>query len=99
MPASFAAWLFEARQSPDAAAILDRGASTSYRELWRRIEQRAAQVAAARAGGDRAPVWIVAENSTAQVAAYLGALHAGAIAVPLGPLSDAQLRAIAQETG
>jgi acyl-CoA synthetase (AMP-forming)/AMP-acid ligase II len=88
----------EDRQSSDAVAILDRGASISYRELWQQIARRAAQVAAAHPAGDRPMVLIAAENAAAQIAAYLGVLHAGAIAVPLGPMADAPLRAVAHET-
>src|SRR5262249_17092732 len=48
--------------------------------------------------GDRPMVLIAAENTAAQIAAYLGVLHAGAIAVPLAPMADASLRVVVQET-
>jgi long-chain acyl-CoA synthetase len=76
--------LAPARSAPDAVALVDGNATVAYGEL----ADRAARVAGLLAGngvepGDR--VAILDLNEPAFVAAYLGALWAGATAVPLNP--------------
>jgi long-chain acyl-CoA synthetase len=70
----------------DAPALVSRGEVTSYGELRSQAaEMRGALVGMGVAPGDR--VAIVAANSWHFVAAYLGVLGVGAVAVPLNPLS------------
>jgi long-chain acyl-CoA synthetase len=70
----------------DAPALVSRGEVTSYGELRSQVaEIRGALVGRGVAPGDR--VAIVAANSWHFVAAYLGVLGVGAVAVPLNPLS------------
>ncbi|HVM40408.1 MAG TPA: AMP-binding protein, partial [Acidimicrobiia bacterium] len=71
--------------SPDARALTWAGGSTTYAEL----ADRSARVAGALAADGRRPgdrVGIVCGNTPAFVVAYLGALRAGAVAVPVNPL-------------
>ena len=70
----------------EAPALVSRGEVTSYGELRSQVaEVRGALVARGVAPGDR--VAIVAANNPSFVAAYLGVLGVGAVAVPLNPLS------------
>jgi long-chain acyl-CoA synthetase len=70
----------------EAPALVSRGEATSYGELRSQVaEVRGALVARGVAPGDR--VAIVAANNPSFVAAYLGVLGVGAVAVPLNPLS------------
>jgi long-chain acyl-CoA synthetase len=72
--------LAPATTSPDGLAVVAPEAVT-YGELARRAAGVAAHLTPAGVGpGDR--VGIIAGNETAFIAAYLGALHAGAVAVP-----------------
>ncbi len=85
-----------AARTPDARAIVHGARSWSYGELNRLANRFAALLAAARVRrGDR--VLIAMENSGEMVGAYLGALKAGGVAVPLaaGPRSDRLQRAVA----
>jgi long-chain acyl-CoA synthetase len=69
-----------------APALVSQGEVTSYGELRSQVaEVRGALMARGVAPGDR--VAIVAANNPSFVAAYLGVLGAGAVAVPLNPLS------------
>jgi long-chain acyl-CoA synthetase len=70
----------------EAPALVSRGEVTTYGELRSQVaEVRGALGARGVAPGDR--VAIVAANNPSFVAAYLGVLGAGAVAVPLNPLS------------
>ena len=69
-----------------APALVCQGKVTSYGELRSQVaEVRGGLIARGVAPGDR--VAIVAANNPSFVAAYLGVLGAGAVAVPLNPLS------------
>jgi long-chain acyl-CoA synthetase len=69
-----------------APALVSRGELTSYGELRSQVAQiRGALIARGVTPGDR--VAIVAANNLFFVAAYMGALGVGAVAVPLNPLS------------
>jgi long-chain acyl-CoA synthetase len=71
---------------PDAVALRGSQGSTTYRDLGR-LAIRMARLLAEHgvAPGDR--VGLASTNDEAFVAAYLGTLHAGAIAVPLNPMA------------
>jgi long-chain acyl-CoA synthetase len=70
----------------DAPALVSGGEVTSYGELRSQVaEIRGALLGRGVAPGDR--VAIVAANNRFFVAAYLGVLGVGAVAVPLNPLS------------
>jgi long-chain acyl-CoA synthetase len=74
-----------ASAQPERPALLFDGAAVSYAELDRRVSVAAALLRAAGVGpGDRVAVRL--PNSPGFVAAYFGALRAGAIVVPLNPL-------------
>jgi amino acid adenylation domain-containing protein len=84
-----------ARETPDATAIIDQNGSTAYKQLDKNANRFANLCRAAGVTrGDR--VAIALENSAELVAVYLGAMKAGAAAVPLppGPRSDRLTRAI-----
>jgi acyl-CoA synthetase (AMP-forming)/AMP-acid ligase II len=73
-------------------AILHRGVSTTYGELWRQV-LRAANVLRALGlqPGDRVALWL--ENSVDYVVAYYAAMEAGAVVVALNTaLRDAELQ-------
>jgi long-chain acyl-CoA synthetase len=78
-----------ARTTPDAPVLIETTRRTSYAELDR-LANRFANLyrEAGVAGGDR--VIVALDNSADMAAAYLGALKAGAVGVPLpaGPRSD-----------
>ena len=71
---------------PDAVALWGTHGSTTYRELGR-LAVRVARLLTEHgvAPGDR--IGLATTNDEAFVAAYLGTLHAGAIAVPLNPMA------------
>ena len=69
-----------------ASCILTQHAEYSYGELRRAVEAVAAFLAQHAQAGDR--IGLMAENSFFLVAAYLGTLRAGAVAVPLPPSLD-----------
>jgi long-chain acyl-CoA synthetase len=70
----------------EAPALVSRGEVTSYGQLRSQVaEVRGGLIARGVAPGDR--VAIVAANNPTFVAAYLGVLGVGAVAVPLNPLS------------
>jgi long-chain acyl-CoA synthetase len=70
---------------PERPALLFEGAAVSYAELDRRVSVAAASLRAEGVGpGDRVALRL--PNSPGFVAAYFGALRAGAIVVPLNPL-------------
>ncbi len=78
-----------ARRTPDAVALIDGDQTTTYAALDAAVTGVAqAMQAAGVAPGDR--VVIALENSVEQVAAYLGVMRGGAVAVPLpaGARSD-----------
>lgn len=84
------AWLAaHAAAAPASTALIDAGRPVSYGALDVLVT-KAANVLAAHGvvAGDR--VAIALDNSTTMVAVYLGAMRAGAVAVPLppGPRSD-----------
>jgi long-chain acyl-CoA synthetase len=88
-----------AAAAPDAPALIERERTSSYRDLDRLATQcahlfRANGVTA----GDR--VVIALDNGADMVAAYFGAMKAGAVAVPLpaGPRSDRLPAALADCT-
>lgn len=76
-------WILErAARTPDAEALVARGASLAYRELARRARERAAALRAAGVtAGDR--VAVLAGNDPALVEIFHAAPLAGAILVPL----------------
>ena len=86
-----------ADRNPEAVALIDTRGSTSYAELDRLANQFGNMF---RSAGVRRHdrVVIALENSVEMVAAYLGAMKAGAAAVPLpaGPRSDRLAGAIAE---
>ena len=70
----------------DAPALVSRGEVTNYGELRSQVaEIRGALIARGITPGDR--VAVVAGNNRFFVAAYLGVLGVGGVAVPLNPLS------------
>jgi long-chain acyl-CoA synthetase len=72
------------RTTPDAVALRYRGESTTYAALADGAARFAGRLQAEGvAPGDR--VALTALNEPAFVVAYLGALHAGAVVVPLNP--------------
>jgi long-chain acyl-CoA synthetase len=74
-----------AAQAPDRPALYFEGKTVSYTELDRRITEAAAALAARGVGaGDRVALRL--PNSPAYVAAFFGALRAGAVVVPLNVL-------------
>ena len=74
-----------AAQAPDRPALYFEGETVSYVELDRRITEAAAALAARGVGaGDRVALRL--PNSPAYVAAFFGALRAGAVVVPLNVL-------------
>jgi long-chain acyl-CoA synthetase len=82
--------LRHASERPDAVALVEGGRQVTYAEL----EGLAAETAAGYAArgvtaGDR--VVIVGHNDVDFVTAYLGALWAGAVAVPVNPLAPAKV--------
>jgi long-chain acyl-CoA synthetase len=77
-----------AGETPDAIALIDGERSVSYGELEGLAAEAAQGISGLGIGpGDR--VAIASHNDVAFVTAYLGALWAGAIAVPLNPLAPA----------
>ena len=85
-----------AAERPDAVALIQASRQTTYAELDR-AANRVAQLLVSRAvtAGDR--VVIALDNGLEQVAAYLGTMKAGAVAVPLagGLKSDRLSTAVA----
>jgi long-chain acyl-CoA synthetase len=74
-----------AAQAPDRPALYFEEETVSYMELDRRITEAAAALAARGVGaGDRVALRL--PNSPAYVAAFFGALRAGAVVVPLNVL-------------
>lgn len=85
-----------ARRTPDAAALVEPNRPTSYGQLDRLANKFAHLfVAAGVTRGDR--VLIALDNSREFVAAYIGAMKAGGVAVPIpaGPRSDRLAGAVA----
>jgi amino acid adenylation domain-containing protein len=74
---------------PDAPALIDGGRSTTYAEL-NALANRFANMLRASGVGRHDRVLIAMDNSIEFVAAYLGTMKTGAVAVPLpaGPKSD-----------
>ncbi len=74
-----------ARRHPDRTALIFFGAKTTYRELDRAADQFAHVLAGMGVGkGDRVSLHL--PTSPAFVIAFMGAMRAGAIAVPMNPL-------------
>ncbi len=74
-----------AAQAPDRPALYFEGETVSYVELDRRITEAGAALATCGVGaGDRVALRL--PNSPAYVAAFFGALRAGAVVVPLNVL-------------
>lgn len=74
-----------ARRHPDRTALIFFGAKTTYRELDRAADQFAHVLAGMGvAKGDRVSLHL--PTSPAFVIAFMGAMRAGAIAVPMNPL-------------
>ena len=88
-----------ARTSPEAVALIEGDRRTTYADLDALVS-RAASLLVARGvtAGDR--VVIALDNSAEMVAAYFGAMRAGAVSVPLmaGPRSDRLAAAVADCT-
>jgi amino acid adenylation domain-containing protein len=84
-----------ARRAPDRAALIEVSRTTSYADLDR-LTKRFANLCVAEGvqRGDR--VVVAGENSCEFVAAYIGAMRSGAVAVPLpsGPRNDRFAKAI-----
>ena len=74
--------------APEAAAVVDGDIVLTYSDLSQRAEGFAS-VLAARGVGRVDRVAIAAPNGAGFVAAYLGVLHLGAVAVPLNPQAPA----------
>jgi pristinamycin I synthase-3/4 len=85
VPARFAA---QASRTPDAAALVFRGAALSYGELDRRAAAFAGRLRAAGAGAGKRVVLLL-ERSPELVAALLGVWKAGGAAVLLDPAAPA----------
>jgi long-chain acyl-CoA synthetase len=78
--------LRHADSSPDAVAVIDGDRTVVYAELEALAAEAASGIAALGVGpGDR--LAIACHNDITFVATYLGALWAGAVAVPLNPLA------------
>ena len=76
----------QARQRPDAPAVLFGGETCSYAELDRRVARMAAQLAGAGVGpADR--VVLVADNSADHLAAAFAVWRAGGVLVTIYPSS------------
>ncbi|HEY4180355.1 MAG TPA: AMP-binding protein [Kofleriaceae bacterium] len=93
---NFASWLLETG-APDARAVWDEGRWWTFAELGVRTRQVAAALTTRGARGKI--VLLCGENSAEGIAAYLGALYAGAVAAPLLQLGDASLAAFVRDTG
>lgn len=72
-----------ARAQPQRPAVLEGDAVWSYGELWERAGRVAAGLLERGAAAPHARVGLVGRNSAEYLAAYLGILRAGAVAVPL----------------
>jgi fatty-acyl-CoA synthase len=89
-----------ARRYPAKAALVFDGREITYAELARRVEALAAHLAGPGGvrPGDR--VLLDLQNGPAFVTACYAALHLGAVAVPVNPMSvSGELRWIAQHSG
>jgi long-chain acyl-CoA synthetase len=82
------ALLASAEAAPGRPALVGAGEVVSHGELAARARRAAGLLGGRVAAGDR--VAIVAGNEPAFVTAYLGALAAGAVVVPLDPSAPAQ---------
>ena len=84
--------LRQADATPDAVALLEGDRAVSYSELEALAAEAASGIAALGVvAGDR--VAIACHNDIGFVTAYLGALWAGAVAVPLNPLAPGSVLA------
>ena len=80
------AFVRRAAEKPDAQALVSAGARASYREVDRRSDALAAALAEDGVGrGDRVAVFM--DNSVAAVVALYAILKAGAVMVPVNPLT------------
>jgi amino acid adenylation domain-containing protein len=79
----------QARQTPDAAALLSAGAALTYRELDARTNRLARYLRSAGVGPETA-VGVCFERSPAAIVAILGILKAGGAYVPLDPRLPAE---------
>jgi len=89
-----------ARRYPDKPAIVYCGATTTYAQLKQRVDAMAAflQQRLAIGPGDR--VMLASQNCPQFVVAFYAVMRAGAVAVPINPMSKAQeLRFYAEDSG
>lgn len=88
-----------AAATPEAPALIEIDRETSYDALAR-LTNRAARALTARGVGPGDRVLVALDNGAEMVAAYFGAMKAGAVAVPMpaGPRSDRLPAAIADCT-
>lgn len=78
-----------AAATPEAPALTDRDLTVSYAELWRQVVGFAAAITRSGLGrGDRLAVCL--DKRVETVVAILGTWAAGAVAVPVNPLSRAR---------
>ncbi|MFE2746091.1 AMP-binding protein [Streptomyces scopuliridis] len=84
-------------RTPDGVAVTDERITLTYRELWERIEDMAT-VLAARGVTPGTAVAVVADRSTALVAALLGITRAGGASLPVDPeWPEARIRHVGAE--
>ncbi|HWM88358.1 MAG TPA: amino acid adenylation domain-containing protein [Kofleriaceae bacterium] len=89
----------QARQRPDATAVVIEGRTLSYRELDRRSGEIAASLRGLGVGPEQ-PVAVLLERSLDAPAAVLGALGSGGVYLPLDPtLPDERLRFMLADSG
>jgi amino acid adenylation domain-containing protein len=87
----------QARQRPDAPAVVLGPAAISYRELDARADALAARLRRLGVGAER-PVGVLLERSIDQAVAVLGVLKAGGVYLPLEPgLPDERLRFVLED--
>ena len=88
-----------AERWPDAAALRDRGTTTSYAALGEAMTRHAAALLALGLGrGDRVVVWL--EKSVDMVVACFGAAAAAGVFVPVNPvLKPAQVAHVLRDSG
>ncbi|MFE2636473.1 AMP-binding protein [Streptomyces scopuliridis] len=84
-------------RTPDGVAVTDEHITLTYRELWERTED-VATVLAARGVTPGTAVAVVADRSTALVAALLGITRAGGASLPVDPeWPEARIRHVGAE--
>jgi fatty-acyl-CoA synthase len=89
-----------ARRYPDKPAIVYCGAVTTYGQLKQRVDAMAAFLRQRLALGPGDRVLLASQNCPQFVVAFYAILHAGAVAVPVNPMSKAQeVRYYAEDSG